>query len=633
MDKAGTRKCGESSRGCIIYCRRSHTPIKMDLGFETSEKYWREQALIDANTNRELRYQHGRGPCNIFILDTSASLGEDGFLLMKETFCTILTEFANHPEEDENVAAIICGKHTRFLHYFSNQYREISRSLDCVEFGGLSPLTGAFLLCLGSTHNGASHTSVMCEFRIRPRIILISDGRPTNFNSISDADDSVSYETEEAKDHLQTVTRHVGRCHPIFCIPVGKNPDMLFLEFLCNRSRGGKIVYPHEAKQFARYSQNLRAASLMSSPGTHGFMDRELLLSVLTYAHPGKVFTEMDKEDIFDICMKKSLYTSEPLDSDEEDEESGTTNEKSNPYMPHLGTRVKRGPDWKWKNQDWHGPGTVIGYSKKAGWLRVQWDSGVKNVYRHGETFLEGHKYDVIACDIPRILEDEIIGTGCLVVRGPDWEWEDQDGGEGNIGSVFRVLNNATVYVRWPNGITGNYRFGCQGKFDLQLCDPFSSEAVRFLQEETRETVLNTQLSHSSDFDVDASGFQKEGERFCVPSDSISGEKEPSASSVPLLKVVKGVYYKNDRSENDPDSSPDLETDAPVAFNQWMWRDIGGKWNSYPRKINNKINKCYQRNPNATVIVEMGDCIIVMGKNIQINLNTRETLEVKLFKD
>lgn len=64
--------------------------------------------------------------------------------------------------------------------------------------------------------------------------------------------------------------------------------------------------------------------------------------------------------------MKKSLYTSEPLDSDEEDDESGTTNEKSNPYMPHLGTRVKRGPDWKWKNQDWHGPGTVIGYSKKG---------------------------------------------------------------------------------------------------------------------------------------------------------------------------------------------------------------------------------------------------------------------------
>jgi hypothetical protein len=49
--------------------------------------------------------------------------------------------------------------------------------------------------------------------------------------------------------------------------------------------------------------------------------------------------------------------------------------------------------------------------------------------------------------------------------------------------------------------------------------------------------------------------------------------------------------------------------DAPLALNQWMWRDISGKWNSYPRKINDKINKCFQRNPHATVIVEMDDCM------------------------
>ena len=29
-----------------------------------------------------------------------------------------------------------------------------------------------------------------------------------------------------------------------------------------------------------------------------------------------------------------------------------------------LGTRVVRGPDWKWKNQDTDGPGTVIQHSK-----------------------------------------------------------------------------------------------------------------------------------------------------------------------------------------------------------------------------------------------------------------------------
>ena len=32
--------------------------------------------------------------------------------------------------------------------------------------------------------------------------------------------------------------------------------------------------------------------------------------------------------------------------------------------MPHIGTRVRRGPDWKWKNQDGRGPGTVVGHSE-----------------------------------------------------------------------------------------------------------------------------------------------------------------------------------------------------------------------------------------------------------------------------
>ena len=34
--------------------------------------------------------------------------------------------------------------------------------------------------------------------------------------------------------------------------------------------------------------------------------------------------------------------------------------------MPHVGTRVRRGPDWKWKNQDARGPGTVVGHSERG---------------------------------------------------------------------------------------------------------------------------------------------------------------------------------------------------------------------------------------------------------------------------
>ena len=34
--------------------------------------------------------------------------------------------------------------------------------------------------------------------------------------------------------------------------------------------------------------------------------------------------------------------------------------------MPNIGTRVRRGPDWKWQNQDGGGSGTVIGHSNRS---------------------------------------------------------------------------------------------------------------------------------------------------------------------------------------------------------------------------------------------------------------------------
>lgn len=42
-------------------------------------------------SDRKLRYQHGRGPCNIFILDTSSFLGKEGFIQMRTTFLPSLT--------------------------------------------------------------------------------------------------------------------------------------------------------------------------------------------------------------------------------------------------------------------------------------------------------------------------------------------------------------------------------------------------------------------------------------------------------------------------------------------------------------------------------------------------------------
>lgn len=41
----------------------------------------------------------------------------------------LLSEFLSHPELDENVAVIVFGEETKFLHYYSNQYTAIKQSI------------------------------------------------------------------------------------------------------------------------------------------------------------------------------------------------------------------------------------------------------------------------------------------------------------------------------------------------------------------------------------------------------------------------------------------------------------------------------------------------------------------------
>ena len=67
---------------------------------------------------------------------------------------------------------------------------------------------------------------------------------------------------------------------------------------------------------------------------------------------------------------------------------------------------------------------------------------------------------------------------GLRVVRGPHWKWQNQDGGEGHVGTVVEIGkpgNNSTpdktVVVQWDSGFRTNYRIGYQGSYDLRVLD------------------------------------------------------------------------------------------------------------------------------------------------------------------
>ena len=58
---------------------------------------------------------------------------------------------------------------------------------------------------------------------------------------------------------------------------------------------------------------------------------------------------------------------------------------------------------------------------------------------------------------------------GSRVVRGPDWKWGKQDGGEGHAGTVRSFESHEEVVVVWDNGTAANYR--CSGAYDLRILD------------------------------------------------------------------------------------------------------------------------------------------------------------------
>ena len=61
---------------------------------------------------------------------------------------------------------------------------------------------------------------------------------------------------------------------------------------------------------------------------------------------------------------------------------------------------------------------------------------------------------------------------GLRVVRGPDWEWGDQDGGEGFVGTVAGLEEGGgAVIVQWDMGQRCRYRCGQDNKFDLRILD------------------------------------------------------------------------------------------------------------------------------------------------------------------
>ncbi|XP_052696634.1 uncharacterized protein LOC128175218 isoform X1 [Crassostrea angulata] len=589
--------------------------------------YWKNKASEEINQNRESLHLNGRVygtyVTTVFLLDTSANMAGKGLEQMKTAFKDIIHEFSQHPSITENVTVITCGRDVKVLQYYSANYTEISECVDDIECSGGSPL-GAGIIFRNSGIWSAPYCS-MGSFDIRTKIVIITCGKPTAFDSENDSgifgDTDLSipgiqnpYGLNKIKESIINLVMMIGRYNPIFVIPVGDEPDICFLGTMIMGCHGGKIIPLHEARQFGRYALNIILASKATQrhPKEANISKEKIKMEVSGLQN----VSEKDLEDVCEIIEKKHAYRSSScIEKEIEESEEGEFQEKY-AHMPNVGTRVQRGPDWRWKNQDGLGAGTVIGHSEKFGWVNVEWDTGLTMPYRYGNNGMIT-AYDIEPCNEPRILEDQPIAVGCLVRRGPDWKWGDQDGGEGNIGAVYRLKTPTEVYVRWPNGKKSNYRFGYRNCYDVEICDPFDPD----IDEMVKKQIQCSQTRHTKEINA---------ERENITNASLCST---GALTLTITKRKQGTdVYSHGTSGG---GCVFKNTSSKSIENVWQWRSPSNTWNDFPKDANDSIVDVFTKGKGTSVIVNLQGqlCRVNLKNNSMVNTITKETFDIRLWNE
>ncbi|XP_046572264.1 uncharacterized protein LOC124280401 isoform X2 [Haliotis rubra] len=487
----------------------------------------------------------------VLCLDVSDSIGLQGLEEVKEianNFVDGIEDIAEQHGLEENVGVVSLGGGAKVVQQLTNDYGAVRDAIDELVCHGRSPMFEALMVCVAAIKGRGGVLSVGGAHKIRPRIIFITDGRATNESTETGPDTALTDHNTKIR-LIQLVSemspkKHSTTPHPVVWVPVG-DADNGFLSSL-SKLGSGNIIESKNIKNLCTYyrvEENIGRIFMCVMNNSGDWSNLDEAIEAVAEAFIG----DMNPEEKNHIIQKVKEKLESKEESSVDDDPQGYDNIKELKHLPPLGSRVIRGPDWKYQNQDLNGPGTIINHADDDKLIWVLWDlNSTVCRYRFGCQ----HKYDIcVEVDKPRTLkEDELIEIGCRVKRGADWPYQDEDGGPGNTGMVIRKRKDNSVKVRWENGKIQPCRYITQeGKFELEIC---SSEA---------------------------------------PSDTGS-QNVLSASAIPL---------KDDHKE----PAPVMPTpEKPHTL--WQWLDDPGQWRLYDRENNDKLTREFIRKPKGSCILQ-----------------------------
>ncbi|XP_070197062.1 uncharacterized protein [Littorina saxatilis] len=512
----------------------------------------------------ELAYQKdvvppptARSYSTILCLDISASMADGGaFEEMKkfvEKFIDGVEDVVNETGIEENIGLVTFGSTSTVVQNVTNDFSRVRDALDTLAPGGRSPFVQALLVSMAALVDKAGVISVSRVYDVRPRIIFVSDGLPTE--NYDDGGLDYAY----SKMHVRTgVTRLMmnfatkdkyAKVHPVVYVPVGRDPDRELMRSMAKLSNG-VYLEPTDVDTLCAYYmvQETIGKTLACVKGTE-VSTREQIEALATGLTPG--MTEEQKAAVVGAVQKEQTTPSKKHRnrlSDMDDIFENTEKVDAGEMLP-LGTRVLRGPEWRYNDQDGQGPGTVFSHRDKDGWTWVNWDNGSYNRYPFGPE-MGYHIWKTE--DLPRFMDlDEDLEIGMTVEKGPDWSSTEKSLQNVQTGVVIRKSRSKRkLMVRWDTGQLQVVRYGSTDKYDVMYCDPAK--------------ILTPAPLPGQDF-------------------------MPAERAAPDFSPHKGVAGS---------ASPECE------HGLWQQKGEDGSWVDYPPEQNACIEKNYKRKPDGSCVIQ-----------------------------
>ncbi len=144
--------------------------------------------------------------------------------------------------------------------------------------------------------------------------------------------------------------------------------------------------------------------------------------------------------------------------------------------------------------------------------------------------------------------------VGMKVVRGKDWEYGDQDGGQGKVGVIqsersYYPINEDYLWVRvkWEHGGSEAYRIGDKGKYHLYIAPGESSTSKSIINSQTKTSQKQTSYEQANKQQQQDSSTICKGRNLRTKVEEHAGYQQTRGESPVSIrkikpKIVEGGY-------------------------------------------------------------------------------------------